>query len=272
MFFDYSSKTYKVRKISFLFCLIVLILVSSGFGQKRLRKHKNEAFKPGEVLKFRVHYGFIDAGEAIMEIKDKMEKIGNRNCYHIIGIGYSVGAFNFFYKVKDRYETYLDAESLVPWLFIRRVNEGGYIINENVSFNPTKNTATSEKGTFTVPPNIQDMLSTFYYARTLDYTNAQIGQVYPIEAFIDNEVVPMNIKYAGKETIKNRLGTFRCIKFKPLLQTGRVFKEKEEMTVWISDDKNRIPIRLETKVIVGSIKMDLVDYSGLAHPLAKVEE
>lgn len=241
-----------------------------------LRVVKNTAFKPGEKLRYRVHYGFVDAGEAELEVMNEQKNFGNRPTYHVVGTGKSLGAFDWFFKVRDRYESYIDQEAMVPWFFIRRVDEGGYKIRENTTFNPYKNTATNEgqrqkkvieKATYDVPANIQDMLSAFYYARTLDYSNAKVGDIYPIDAFIDNEVVPMNIKYVGKEDVKSRLGTVTCMKFKPLLQTGRVFKEQEEMTIWISDDANRIPIRLETAVIVGSVKMDLVEYTNLANPI-----
>ncbi len=241
-----------------------------------LRKINNTAFKPGEKLRYRVHYGFVDAGEAELEVMNEQKSFGGRPTYHVVGTGKTLGAFDWFFKVRDRYESYIDQEAMVPWFFIRRVDEGGYKINENTTFNPYKSTATNEatrnkkvleKTTYDVPANIQDMLSAYYYARMLDFSNAKVGDIFPIDAFIDNEVVPMNIKYVGKEVVKNRLGSVNCMKFKPLLQTGRVFKEKEEMTIWISDDANRIPIRLETAVIVGSVKMDLVEYKNLANPL-----
>lgn len=231
----------------------------------------NEAFRPGEKLKFRVHYGFVDAGEATLEIAPQFEKIGQRNCLHIIGLGKTKGAFDWFFKVRDRYETYLDAEAIVPWLFIRRIKEGGYTFNENVSFNHYKGTATSNKGTFPVPSQIQDLVSAYFFSRTYNTTNIKVGDILPITAFIDDKNWPLNIKFLGREVIKTDLGTFSCLKFKPLLQEGRVFKESEKMTLWISDDKNHIPIRLQADILVGSIKMDLSEFSGLASPLVSMK-
>ncbi|HLG34517.1 MAG TPA: DUF3108 domain-containing protein [Bacteroidia bacterium] len=247
---------------------------STATDSTTLRTIKNEAFKEGEVLKYRVHYGIISAGEAVLEVKSDNQYFASRPTWHIVGTGKTVGMFNWFFEVNDRYETYIDRQAMVPWMFIRRIDEGGYTIKEDIVFDPFKKTASCEairnyrdpvKGTFTVPDNIQDMVSASFYARTLDFTNATVGQIYPITAFIDNEIVPMNIKFIGREIISTRKGDFRCLKFRPLLQEGRIFKEKEDMTVWVSDDKNKIPIRAQTDILIGSIKMDLVDFSGLAN-------
>ena len=245
-----------------------------------LRTIKNEAFKEGEVLKYRVHYGLLSAGEAQLEVKSDKQYFASRPTWHIVGTGKSVGMFNWFYEVNDRYETFIDRTAMVPWMFMRRISEGGYTIKEDIVFNHFKKTATSDavrnyrapvKGTFTVPDNVQDMVSAAYYARTLDFSNLTIGQVFPIQAFIDNEVFDLNIKFIGRETITTKKGKFRCLKFRPLLQEGRIFKEQEDMTVWVSDDKNKIPIRAQTDILVGSIKMDLVDFSGLANEPAIVK-
>ncbi len=254
------------------FILALLFSPETGSSQKVLRKIEGEAFKTGEMLRYRVHYGFIDAGEASLSINNTYDTLGGRLCYHIIGLGTSSSILDPFFKVRDRYESIIDKQALVPWLFIRRVDEGGYIINENVVFNHYRNTATSEKGTFTIPDNIQDLVSSFYYARSLNFKNAKPGDVFRIQAFLDNEVIPLNLKFLGREKIKSKKGFFNCLKFSPMLQEGRVFKDEEDMTVWISDDGNKIPVRVQAEILVGSIKMDLSDYSGLLHEPAIVKK
>lgn len=249
-------------------CICFLVSTLPVTAQDKFRTIKNEAFKAGEILQYRIHYGFMDAGEAVLEVKEQLQPMGTRKCYHVVGTGKTKGAFDWFFKVRDRYESYIDTESLMPWVFIRRVDEGGYTINQNVTFNHYKNTATSDKLTIPVPDYIQDLVSSFYYARTLDFTNATIGDVFPINAYLDDEVFAMNIKFVGREKIKTNFGTFNCIKFRPMLLEGRVFKEEEGMTVWVTDDKNRIVVRAEAEILVGSIKMDLKGYSGLANPLS----
>jgi len=224
------------------------------------------------MLKYRMHYGFINAGEAVLQVIDENKKIGERNTLHVVGLGYSNSTFDLFFYVRDRYESYIDEEAFVPWLFIRRVNEGGYTTNQNYIFSHYRNTVDADGKNFDVPDGVQDMLSAFYYARTMDFTGVKEGDIFEFPCFVDGEVWPLKMKYVGKETIKSDIGKIRCIKFRPVVQKGRIFKKEEDMTAWISDDKNRIPVRAEAKIAVGSVKMDLTEYSGLANELSLVEK
>lgn len=240
--------------------------------ESKLRTLEQKAFRAGEVLEYRMHYGIIDAGEARLEIMPDLKTFGPRTTYHVVATGSSTGAFDWFFKVRDRYESYIDTHSIVPWLFVRRVNEGGYKISQDVSFNHAKNTATSNKATIPTPENVQDLVSAFYYSRTLDFTNAQPGDLFAFDAYLDDEVFPMKIKFVGREELRTKHGTIRCIKFHPQLLEGRVFKDKDDMTVWISDDDNKIIIRAQAEILVGSVKMDLKNFSGLANEMtAKVK-
>ena len=265
--------------------LFILILGASGFlsvsvlsigkngrhfNYPNFSIQKERAFKRGEVLEYRVHYGWINAGEAVLEVTKENKQINGKSTYHMVGTGRSVGAFNWFFKVRDRYETFMDEEELVPLVFIRRVNEGGFIINQDQEYYHEKNRVKTNGKLMEVPSGIQDMLSAFYYSRHLDYSNAVAGDEFTVITFVDDEVFPLKIRYMGKETISNDLGTFRCIKFHPVVQEGRVFDADKDLTVWITDDKNRIPVRIEAKLFVGSARMDLKGFNGLANPLAIV--
>lgn len=253
------------NRAAFLIFFLLAHSVALSEAQSELRTVSNKAFKPGEILKFRIHYGFMDAGEATIEVKKDLQNFGGRECYHMVGVGKSVGAFDWFFKVRDRYESIVDRQAMIPWFFVRRVNEGGYIINQNVSFNHYSDSAKSEKATISVPDNTQDLISAFYYARTLDFSNAKEGDIFEIMGYLDDGIFPLSLKFMGRELIKSKKGTFRCMKLRPMLQEGRVFKDQEDMTIWVSDDQNKIPVRLQTDIMVGSIKMDLVDFSNLAN-------
>lgn len=256
-----------------IICLVVLSIAHSFIvnAQSLLTRVENNAFSTSEVLEYRIHYGFMDAGTAKLEVDPVLKNIGGRSCYRVVGSGKSVGAFNWFFKVRDHYESYIDTEAIVPWLFIRDIQEGGYKKKQNVKFNHSKNIATSEKKSIKTPERIQDLISAFYFARTLDFTNIAVGDTFNIACYLDDETFPMAIKFVGREKIKTRLGTFRCLMFRPYLLEGRVFKEKEGMTIWLTDDKNRIPIRAQAEILVGSIKMDITSFSGLSNPVALVK-
>ena len=256
-----------------LFSLITCgFKVEPGENDPVLRHINNEAFGRGEVLKYRLHYGWMDAGEIVMEVKEEVKNFGNRSTFHIVGTGVSKGTFDWFFRVRDRYETYIDEELLVPWLFLRRVEEGSYTLSQDYFFNHHKHKVDIGGGvTYDIPPNTQDMLSAFYAARCIDFSNAKEGDIFTINSFVDKELFPLKIKYAGKETIKTNLGKFKCLKFRPVIQKGRVFKKEDDLKVWITDDKNHIPVRVQAELLVGSIKMDLTEYFGLANSIAKVD-
>jgi Protein of unknown function (DUF3108) len=238
---------------------------------KELPFINNDAFKRGEILTFRMHYGAIDAGVASLGITEEEKEIAGRKTFHVIGLGQSRGAFDFFYKVRDRYETYIDDQSIIPWVFLRHVNEGGYKIEQSYVFNHYNAKVNVGDGeTFAIEPNMQDMLSAFYFARNLDLGGAKPGEVYAINCFMDKEVWPLKVKFIGRETITTALGTFKCLKYRPIVQKGRVFKHEEDLNVWITDDKNHIPILGQADVLVGSIKAELKEYKGLANPVSKV--
>lgn len=261
-----------------------LALLTMGFSQSNrphgsegtmkdgasLRTLEHNAFKPGEKLTYVIHYGWVNAGEATVELKESAREILGRKVWVATGKGRSLGAFNAFYKVDDLYETHFDASGVFPYAFIRRVSEGGYNFSQDYVYNPLKGEVKTQKDkTHKVPTNVQDMLSAFYFARTLDLGNAKPGDIFTIETFMDDELWPLRMKFVGRETIKLRNGKYRCLKFQPVVQEGRIFKGNDDLNVWITDDGNRIPVLAQAKVLVGSIKMELSGYEGLAHPVAK---
>jgi hypothetical protein len=231
------------------------------------------AFAKGEKLKYEVSYGWLDAGEATIEIKNENHTIKGRDVFHVVGLGNSTGTFNWFFKVRDRYETYLDAEGVFPWVFVRDIHEGGYEKQQLYTFNHfDEKVVTNKKKEFDIPVGVQDMISSFYRARANDYGNAQPGDIFEFKAFVDDEVWPLKIKYWGNEVKEVDGKLFDCMVFSPVVQTGRIFKKEEDMKVWITRDKNKIPVLAEASIVVGTIKMTLTDYSGLANPIAIIEE
>lgn len=237
-----------------------------------LRTVDHSAFQAGEKLKYVLHYGVINAGIAELSVNATDQKVRGRDILHMEATGRSISAFDWFFKVRDRYETYMDADGVFPWVFVRRVNEGGYEISQDYTFyQHTESVKTEEGKTYEVPLGIQDMLSSFYYARTLDFDNAKVGDIFEFDCFVDEEVYPLMIKYLGEETIDSKLGTFDCLKFVPVVQEGRIFSDDEDLLVWITNDENKVPVLAEAQILVGSIKMELLEYSGLAHEISKVE-
>ena len=265
----------KIHLQVFLFLFIAHCSLFIAYSQP-FKPVKNEAFIRGEKLKFRAYYdsyvtGKVTAGIATLEVDQSMKKVDDRIVYHIIGEGYSKGAFNWFYKVADRFESFIDEEYLISWLFIRRTREGNYSYNDDVKFNQYSGTALSTRANKKIPAGTQDILSAFYYARTLDLSNLSPGQNIPIAFYLDDSLYISQIQFAGKEEVITDLGRFRCLRFKPMVATGNVFSQPYPMDVWVTDDKNHLPVLAKSVVVVGSVKLELISYSGLANPVASQE-
>ncbi|NDC41579.1 MAG: DUF3108 domain-containing protein [Chitinophagia bacterium] len=229
---------------------------------------KNSSFNEGERVTFRVYYNksfiWINSGNA--EFTVKADDFNKKKVYHITGIGRTARSFEWFYKVFDTYESYVDKETMLPLHFVRRVNEGGLKINNDVYFNHKSSQAVSDNKTYTIPACTQDVLSAIYFARNIDYSKYKAGDKIPFTMFLDNQVYDLYIKYYGKEQITTKTGTYNVLKIVPLLIEGTIFKGGEKMTVWVSDDANHIPVRIESPILIGSIKVDLVDYENLRSP------
>jgi hypothetical protein len=249
---------------NFFFLLLLLMTVSFD-------SQKPDAYDSGEWFKFRIHYGFINAGYATLEVKEAIKN--NKKIYHAIGKGYTVGMSRFFFKVDDNYESYFDKVTNKPFQYVRKIDEGGYTKNQEGFFNQEKNKVlvkdykNKTEKTFSVTENVQDIVSTFYFLRNHpNIDKLKVGESIVVDMFFDDEVYKFKLKFIGKEDLKTKFGTARTMIFRPIVQSGRVFKEEESLTVWISDDENKIPLRIKASLAVGSIKADLDSFKGLKNP------
>lgn len=258
-------------KKSLLVLLLIFVYVHLKAGDD-FCGIRNKAFQGGENISYIVYYSalgmYINAGNA--NFATALERLNNKPVYHSVGTGQSNSRYDWIFKVRDRYETYFDTATLQPYKFIRNIEEGGYKKYENVTFNPVANTAITTNGVFKVPNCVQDVLSSIYYARNIDFDRYKEGDKIPFSMFLDNEVSSIYIRYLGKENIKTKYGRFRTIKFKPLLLKGTIFEGGEKMTVWVTDDLNKVPVRIESPIVVGSVKVDLMGHKNLRYPLTSL--
>ncbi|MGA8853896.1 MAG: DUF3108 domain-containing protein [Christiangramia sp.] len=248
--------------------LFTIALIFSIFSTPSI--FAQEAFDSGEWFKFRIHYGLFNASYATLEVDEA--NLNNTPVYHIKGRGQSTGLLSLFFKVDDDYQTYIDKRTGKPYKFIRKINEGGYTKDLEIDFDQQANKAhvhnkkNSERKTFSVPNNVHDMLSSFYYIRNqIDSDELERGDEMRVNMFIDDENIDFKLVFLGREVIKTKFGKVATLKFRPYVLAGRVFKEKESLTFWISDDKNKIPVKIEADLAVGSLDADLEAYKGLKH-------
>ncbi len=232
----------------------------------------NHVFKQGEILVFRAMYysrltGNVPAGDVSLEIQPESTVVNGQECMHVVGLANTRGVFNLFFKVENIYETFISKEALAPVRFSRNIREGRYRREDNVAFDLSNRLATSERDTISTSPYIQDVLSIFYYFRTFDMDTLSPGEYFMVDFYLRDSVYVSRVMYEGREQVTTSLGTFNTLRFKPEMQKGTSFEQRYPMTLWLSDDRNRIPIRLESGMVVGNARFDLDAFGGLRHDL-----
>lgn len=235
-----------------------------------LRVLPQSAFGVGERLVFDVGYSFITAGEAVMSIP-KEDTIFGRPSYQVLFTVNSTPMFSWIYKVEDRYETLLDMQGIFPWRFTQKVREGSYRRDFSAVFDQVKNIAYAENKQYPIPPYVHDAVSAFYYVRTLDYSNSRVGEKIFLQNFYKDTTYSLAVKFLGRQRISVDAGTFNCIIVEPLMKEGGLFKSEGRVLIWLTDDERKIPVKVSTKVVIGSIESELREYSGINGPIgAKV--
>jgi hypothetical protein len=251
-----------------LLLLLLPVVTYAGSGSDttqadpEFRTLENNAFKVGEKLTFDVKYGFVTAGIATMQVP-QMRRISGREAYHVTFEVNSVPSFDWIYKVRDRYETFIDAKGLFPWRFEQHIREGGYSRDFSAFFDQRKGKAKTSEGEYEIPKYVNDIVSAFYLARTFDYSNLKVNDRIHLKNFYKDKVYNLDVRYLGKETIDVAAGTFKCIVVEPLVQEGGLFKSEGSIVVWLTDDELKIPVKVKTKVVIGSIDAELTAYEGL---------
>ena len=231
---------------------------------------QQKAYGDGEWFKFRVHYGFVTAGYATLEVNETSLK--GKEVLHVKGYGKTIGVSRWFFKVEDDYQSYIDKKKDIPYRFIRKIDEGGYTKDIQIDFDHNKGKAlvhNKEKGTkdwVSFPKDAQDMVSAFYYLRNhIDTSSIEEGDTVEMNMFFDKENYPFQLKFLGREVLRTKFGKIAALKFRPYVQAGRVFREKESLTIWVTDDKNKIPLLIKAELAVGSLKATLTEFKGLQH-------
>ncbi len=247
-----------------LFIMMILSNFNPSFSQSsEFRKIENNAFKVGEKLRFDVKYGFVTAGIAEFSI-NKISKLAGRDVFNVSFNVNSVPAFDPFYKVRDHYETFIDVEGIFPWRFEQHIREGGYSRDFSAFFDQRKGKAKTSEGSYDIPKYVNDIVSAFYLARTIDFSKMKEGDKVFLENFYKDKVYPLNVIFRGRERVSVAAGTFDCLILEPMVREGGLFKSDGNLVVWLTDDELKIPVKVKTKIIIGSIDAELTGYEGIA--------
>jgi len=256
--------------------LIFIVLTGTAYTQvdsvlKEFRIHQNNAFSYGERLSFEISYGFLTAAEAFMTISPAPFIYNSRETYEINFDVNSRSSFDMVYKVRDNYKTYIDIKGIFPWRFEQHIRENDYkrdfeatFIQESLKVYTKVNYV--EDKNYNVPYYVQDLISAFYYARTLDFKNTKDGDIITVPSFYKDKVVNMNVRFEGREVIDVAAGKFKTFILKPDLKEGFTTKTSD-IYIWMTDDDRKIPVKVKMKIVIGALVAELTQYSGLYGPL-----
>jgi hypothetical protein len=260
-----SIKIHQPKFKIFILLALSAVLFTS-FNSPDSEFPETPVFIDGERLVFKVRYGILTGGEMTASAKKKF--LNGKEVFHTILIGKTTGLLDKVYKVNDIYESYFDPATNLPAKAIRNISEGNYRYYDEVLFNHNEMYVESKRnGKVFVPKNTFDMASVLYYIRRLDFSNLKNNDIISLETYFGDELFPFYIVYRGKETISIGSNKYKCHKFVPIVEPGRVFAKKDDMTVWFSDDENKIPISIKFDIWAGSFRCDLVSYENLKYPL-----
>jgi hypothetical protein len=258
-----------MKKLIFLIGSIALLSAFIGDNVDNSQNIPNNAYSDGEKLSYLMYYGWLDGGTASLSINKS--NIDGRNVLHAVAVAKTSGLADKLYNVNDTYESYIDENTGKPIMAIRNIAEKKYRFYDEVTFLHTQNKVKSKRnGLQDVPKNIFDLVSAFYYARRALFSSAHVGDTIAFTTYFDDKIYPIKVRFLGKEKIETKAGKFNALKFRPIVQTGRIFDTPDDMTFWVSNDQNFVPLRIEFDLFVGSLKCDLVQYSGLKSQLARI--
>ncbi len=249
-----------------LIACLSLLLVAWAFPADdpgALRYLPNEAFGFGERLEYEVGYKFITAGTATFYIGKEPQIVNGRKCFDVNFEVASLKSLDFLYRVRDRYRTFIDVDGLFPWKFQQTIREGGFSKDFSATFDQVANKAYTTEGTFDVPPFVHDIVSAFYFVRTVDVRQFKKGQVIELKNFFDRESHDLVVRVLGRQRVEVKAGVFNTIAVEPVIKSGSLFKFEGKLILWLSDDDRRIPVKVQTKIPIGSIDAELTGYRGL---------
>ncbi|MCU0357385.1 MAG: DUF3108 domain-containing protein [Cyclobacteriaceae bacterium] len=263
-----------------LFSFAALALLLSAMSERNdvYPLVRNESFTKGETLQYKMTYTIFQVGVGSTVIHHDYHRMNNRDCFKVDVYGKTTGMVNWVADVDDNWGAYIDTVALVPQMTYRKIREGKYRKDEIITFDhkqrkieakvlDQKTGKFKEPKQYDAPPQVRDLIAGFMYMRTMDFSGLKPNDTVTVEGFYEDTVYKLKVLYKGKETIKVKAGKFRTIVMKPIMPDNKLFAGENSITVWFSDDKNRIPLKVNANMFIGSAGVELISYEGVRNPL-----
>lgn len=266
------AKDFKMKAIQIFRIPLFLMLMVFATASTPVKNNFKAAYNPGEQIEYRVHYGFFNAGEAIMRLSDKYFLVNNKPCFRSEIIGNSKGAFESIVRIRNVWGSYFDTLSFMPQKSFRSIAENKYRRREEVYFDYENKLATirvenKPDQSIGILPTVQDMVSGYYFLRLQEYEDLKKNDTIKMMGIFEDKTYNFKILYLGKTEIKTKFGKTKAFVISPIMPPNNLFKGKNPIKMWISDDQNRIPLKIEAELLLGSLDMDIRTYSNLKFPI-----
>ena len=258
-----------------LFTPALLLLIGaarSALGPgDAVRSVPQSSFGRGEVIRYTVHYGLINGGEATVETAGSIERVNDRPCYKATVSGRTTGSFDFFLRIRDQWRAYIDTTSILPLRAQRDIAEKNYRKKETINFDHLRDVAEVQnhdrenptRTSVKVANNTLELVSGFYYLRTINFDRMRPGDVIRMPGYFDGDNFMLEVTYKGREIVETKAGDVRAFKLVPRMPDNKLFRGENAISVYLSDDRNKIPVLFQAEMFVGTVKVDMVKYQGL---------
>jgi hypothetical protein len=267
-----------MRNLLWLLSFVILAGFGDGVRKDVYMPVENESFLRGETLNYKMTYGIFTVGRGMTTIDAVPHNINGRDAYKVDVFGKTVGLVSWVKDVDDQWGALIDTAALVPHMFYRKIQEGNYKKYEETWFDHEEkkiSVAVADKKTgalkkpkvYDAPAQVRDLIGGFLYLRTMDLTELKKNDTIAVTGFFEDQFYRLPKVYKGKKTIRTKMGKIRTLVFKPMMPGNKIFDGENSITAYFSDDKNRIPVKIDAEMFIGTAGVELTDYSGLRNPL-----
>lgn len=259
-----------------LLSLVYSVIAAPSFKQKKdnAKVFTNGIFQQGEAITYRLHYGFMNAGSATMFIDDKLYKVNEKPCLKMAVIGKSSSAFSLIVKIRDQWISYVDTNQFLPQKGYRFIREGKFKLDETVVFDQEERVATitqkhrDDEWKVEFPDVAYDLVSGYYFLRQIDYEHKAIGDTIVVDAVFEDKFYDFRVRFMGQEEVKTKFGKVRCYKLVPIMPENSLFSGEESIRLWMTADKNKIPVKVQADMYLGAVEIDINAFKNLLHPIS----
>jgi len=267
-----------VKKVIGAFAIVMMLCGFLRVEQNTPFVPRNTSFSTGEQLTYRVSFGFFTVGRATTKIDNRVYSINSTPCFKVDAFGETADWISWVARVKDVWGAYLDTTSLSTQVSYRKIREGNYKKDELINFDHQRRKAEvkvmnqqtgmyENSKEFDIPLNAKDLVGGFMLLRQIDFAKVKKGDTLMISGFFEDTSYNLRVMYTGKDVVQTKVGKIPCLKLVPIMPDNKMFDGENSISCWLSDDANKVPVKIQAKMFIGHTGLELEEFRGLRNQL-----